>query len=383
MKDNFVTAKRDLDAAALIDGKNLWAARARGMLASRTGDMKGVVDTYTVVLATDPKDAFALGARAEAYRALGHADLAALDAAAAIKLKPDNIGLYLLLANIERTRGNRAAALQAADAVMKANPDNEAAFVVAGRLHAAFGLHDVALRDFDRAIAIKPAAYIYVNRSEIRLKSDVAGRMADYEAALKLDPALPEALFGKANILREQGDNAGALAMMSAIHGDAAENPQLLVQRGILQARLGHAALADKDFADAHAHAKTAAALNNLCWEKAIAGVALTSALADCDAALVLSPDASSILDSRGFALLRLGRLDESIATYDRALAGSPISAPSLFGRAVAEARKGDRAKAALDAEAATKANPDVRAEFATYGVSLPDAGPEAVAKTS
>jgi tetratricopeptide (TPR) repeat protein len=99
--------------------------------------------------------------------------------------------------------------------------------------------------------------------------------------------------------------------------------------------------------------------------------VALESALADCNAALAKAPDVAGYLDSRGLVLLRLGRLDDAIVDYNRALAKSPNMPSSLFGRAVAWARKGDRAKSESDAAAAAKIDPDVRADFERYGVSL------------
>ena len=46
-----------------------------------------------------------------------------------------------------------------------------------------------------------------------------------------------------------------------------------------------------------------------MCWAKAIAGVALGSALADCNAALAKAPNVAGYLDSRGLVLLRLDRL--------------------------------------------------------------------------
>lgn len=73
----------------------------------------------------------------------------------------------------------------------------------------------------------------------------------------------------------------------------------------------------------------------------------------------------AGFLDSRGLALLRLGRFDAAIADFDRALARSPDLARSLFGRAVAWARKGDTARSAADAAAAARIDPDVRAQYA------------------
>jgi len=69
--------------------------------------------------------------------------------------------------------------------------------------------------------------------------------------------------------------------------------------------------------------------------------------------------------------LLRLGRLDDAIADYDHALTKNPNLPTSLFGRAVAWARKGNKAKSEIDAAAALKVDPDIRSEFERYGVKL------------
>ena len=70
---------------------------------------------------------------------------------------------------------------------------------------------------------------------------------------------------------------------------------------------------------------------------------------------------------------LRLGRFDDAIADYDKALAASPNLPTSLFGRAVARARKGETGKAREDAAAARKISPKIRARFEGFGFSLDD----------
>ena len=86
---------------------------------------------------------------------------------------------------------------------------------------------------------------------------------------------------------------------------------------------------------------------------------------------VALAPGSAHILDSRGFVLLRLDRNDEAIATYSRALTLSPKLAPALFGRAVAEARTGDKAGSDRDLAAALALSPKLREEFAGYGVEI------------
>jgi hypothetical protein len=50
----------------------------------------------------------------------------------------------------------------------------------------------------------------------------------------------------------------------------------------------------------------------------------------------------------------------------------APDQAASLFGRGVAWALKGDKAKAAADVVAAEKQAPFVKAQFESFGIALP-----------
>ncbi|MBW8910841.1 MAG: hypothetical protein JF564_02860 [Sphingomonas sp.] len=70
--------------------------------------------------------------------------------------------------------------------------------------------------------------------------------------------------------------------------------------------------------------------------------------------------------------LLKLGRVDEDIEAYDRALALQEDDlADSLFGRAVSFSRKGETAKAELDRAAALLINPDIDEMFRYYGLTM------------
>ena len=123
-------------------------------------------------------------------------------------------------------------------------------------------------------------------------------------------------------------------------------------------------------FADLRTRAKDAGKLNNLCWEKATAGILLESALAECTEALKLRPDSPALLDSLGLTLLRLGRYDEAIGAYDKAIAGG-TGAISLMGRSSAQARKGNASLAEADRKAALAEDPDIGAEAQRFGLSF------------
>lgn len=370
-KGELEAASSDLNSSFAIDPKNVVVFRARGLIAQKRGAWRDAIAAYSSALQLEPSSSFALGHRAEAARAAGDYDAALRDAAAAIELQPGWIDLYLLRANVLRNQGKEVEAIAEAMAVTSANPGNSYAHVVAANIYSTFHKDAEAMRAYDKAIALKPEAYIYLNRSLRRPKTDLAGRRADLDAALKLEPNYTEAIAQKADLQAENGDLTGAISTYSAALQKSPDDLALLLGRGIAYSRSGDAAHADADFQRARGKADEPVTLNNMCWSKAAAGIALESALADCNAALAMAPDVAGFLDSRGLVLLRLGRLDDAIADYNRALAKSPNIPSSLFGRAVAWARKGDRAKSESDAAAAAKSDPDVRADFERYGIKL------------
>ncbi len=370
-KQQYDLASKDLDAASKINPKNAVVFRARGLMAEKTGAFEAAVAAFTASLAIEPNNNFALGRRAYANWAAGHGEAALADATAAIKLAPNSVELYLLRANIYRSQGKRDQELQEATALEVALPGVAFAHVVAGNLYSDLHKDDEATKAYDRALAIKPEAYIYINRAERRAKTDKAGRQADLDAAIKLEPKWTVTLRTKAKFQVEDGDFTGAVATYSLALGASPGDPALLTGRGIAYSRAGDLDHAEQDFAAARAKATKPDLLNTICWAKATAGVALESALSDCDAALAKAPDTAQYLDSRAMVLLRLGRLDDAIADYNRALAKNPRLAASLYGRAVAWARKGDKAKSQADAAMALGIDPEIRATFDRFGVSL------------
>lgn len=366
-KRDYAGAKRDEEAASVIDPKNLIVAHVRGMLAEQKGDHAAAIAAFSEALAINPADAFAFTQRAMAESASGDSEAALRDAAEALKLSPRGGSMHVLRANIFRSQGKTDAAIAEAEA-LTADP-NPYSQVAAGNLLSALGKSADAMQAYARALAVKPEPYIYLSRSQSRPVSDLAGKRADLDAALALDPKYSAALWEKGWLQIRQNDLPGAIATFSSGLATSPDDVNLLQGRGIAYAKSGDTAHADADFEVARAHASGPSSLNTLCWSKATAGVAFASALADCDAALVKAPQNPAILDSRAFVLLRLGRLDDAIAGYDLALVKRPGQAASLYGRGVAWSRKGDKARSDADIAAAMKADPKVKEQFDGYGV--------------
>ncbi len=176
-------------------------------------------------------------------------------------------------------------------------------------------------------------------------------------------------------------DQVAACTSLIGVYGDAPETRSRLalayLSRGTAHKRAGDDARAEPDYREAirlhtipiDAGEKEVLNYNDRCWARAVAGIDVEGALADCNEALRLMPDFGPALDSRAFLHLRGGRFQEAIADYDTAIMGSPQDSWSLYGRAIAKMRLGDTQGAQADIEA-SKAVQDVAPEFAAYGLT-------------
>lgn len=310
--------------------------------------------------------------RAEVNKRAGHSDAALYDADQAIRRDANFAPAYLFRINVFGQRHQTDLAIAEADKIMKLSLSDAFGYVAAGKTYAAYDRPEAAKRAFDKAIETRAEAYIYLNRAQTRPRTDVTARKADIEAGLKLEPGHPDSLIALATVQVESGDKEAATATLQKLTAADADEVYLRISRGVLYAKLGQAARAEADFAYVRAEAEqNAVVLNNMCWQKATANVALESALVDCDRAISLSPTVNAFHDSRGLVLLRLGRLDEAMAAYNRALQDQSESASSLYGRALVWARKGDKRHSAQDASAAEKLSTKIRDRYAGYGLTL------------
>lgn len=362
-------AKADLDAAAAQNPSNSVMLRARGLMAEFNGDCTKAIDFYSQSLTAEPGSEFTLFHRARCEASLSKSDEALADSTKALQKDPSSVDLRVLRANILMLQGKRDLVAAEAEAMTQNNPRSDYAWVAAGKTYAALGQRDKAMEMLGKALAIKPSAYVYINRAEVRRASDTKASLADFDAALKLEPDNEDALSGKAQLLSDAGDYAGALALLDRIKPDP-KNVYLREQRAILLFKTGRKDEATKVFDSIRSTAKTATEFNALCWNKATAGVLLDSALQDCRDALKLRPDTSAYLDSLGMVLLKLGRLDDALAAYNEAIAKNS-SADSLMGRAFVYSRKGDAAHADADAAAARKISARIDDIFAEYGLKF------------
>lgn len=370
-KGDKAAASRDLDAAEKINPLDPVVFRGRGLIAERDGDFTRALPLWTKAIELEPTNEFALAHRVAAFRAIGDQQAALKDIDTILARNPAASGIRLVRFNILRNQGKVDEAMAELRAGIAAAPGETFPYVAAANAAIGIGRRDEGMRFYEQALAIKREAYVYLNRATWREKTDEKGRLADIDAALAIEPSMPAAILAKADLLRDRGDAAGAIPLYDRAIAAAPDRGDVVFARGLAKVRLGQDKAAKPDLAAAAAWAKGSAnRLNSLCWGKATSGILLAEALADCDASLAIEPASAATLDSKGLVLLRLDRAGDAVRAYDQALATAPRQAASLFGRSVAHARLGDRARSDADRAAAIAVSPEIERQFADFGVT-------------
>jgi tetratricopeptide (TPR) repeat protein/predicted aspartyl protease len=238
----------------------------------------------------------------------------------------------------------------------------------------------LAIADYTRAIDLEPTnPGHYRGRATVRM---AAGQpvlaMADLDEALKRQPDDAETLTRRGALYLTTRDPVRAKADFDAAMKLSPGNSSLVAQVGAAYARAGlyEPALHELDgWILAHPKAEDLPQVLNIrCFTRAAWGKELDAALADCDAAMKRDKT-SEVMENRGLVLLRMGRLDESIAQYTAAIRVQPRAAPALYGRGLAELKKGQKAEGEADLAAARAIAPGLAQQYKRFGLAPDDAG--------
>ena len=198
---------------------------------------------------------------------------------------------------------------------------------------------DLALKNFDRALELKPD---FVNalfaRVRLRLKQHIdTGN--DIPTLEKLISPADELRFQLADLYEETGNYTAAV-----LQYDVWINAR--PQDGLV-----------------------AWALNGRCWARATGNLNLDEALTDCNEAVQREIENAGFADSRALVRLRRREFDRAITDYDYALEREPRNATSLYGRGLAKLRKGLAAAGKADLDAATAIDPKIAERYAAWGL--------------
>lgn len=202
----------------------------RGQAYKRSGLFDQALDDTNKALALAPGDANAYIDRGNVYKDKHQFDRALEDYDQAIRLDPKNATAFYDRANFFLDRRQYERSVQDLDQAIRLKPDYASAFDNRCFGRTVLGQLPQALADCNVAVRIAPTANHYDSRALVYLKmKNYTAAIADYDAALQIDPKLDSSLYGRGLAKRMTGDRAGGDA---DIHSAEAITPDIAEQFG-------------------------------------------------------------------------------------------------------------------------------------------------------
>jgi tetratricopeptide (TPR) repeat protein len=179
--------------------------------------------------------------------------------------------------------------------------------------------------------------------AELGRRDDALARL---DAVCRTPAPLPAALALQGRLLVESGDCRGAREAMTkgiALYGDAVDLHYLLAQAWLVDpasSKDGEPEAQARDFAVSELRAVLRVmkdhppALNNLAWLLSRDEATRAEALQCAEAAVGLRPSAAAYVDTLGTVLMRLGRTDQAVAAFRRALGACEAEKGAIERRA-------------------------------------------------
>ena len=223
--------------------------------------------------------------------------------------------------------------------------------------------------------AASKADDFYIKANEKYSKEDYRGAIADYSAAIKIDPKYTDAYYGRGYSRYNLQDYKGAIADYNAAikidpnYADAYNN------RGFARYDLGdkQGAMADYNTAlkidpgNVYAYYNRGTARSELGDKQ--------GAIADYNAALKINPNYANGYYGRGYSRYKLGDNKGAIADYNVALKINPNDANAYYNRGISRSELGDNQGAIADYNAALKINPNDASAYYNRGIVYYDLG--------
>lgn len=362
-------ATRDIDAAARAMPDSVLLHIVRGTIAQRRSDDPTAIAEYARALALEPGNQHALRSRAYIYQRAGNHVAALADAETYIAAYPDSVDGYVLKADLLIGQRQRVGAAAEADRLMRAFPDDPRFLAAAASIYDALADRAHALVAMDGAITRNPDSFaLRLYRAQFRRWDDFAGRRADLDAALLLEPGHGDIITQLALLDFKERKWRDAIARFSSILALEPRDFGLLAYRAMAHLNAGEQALAERDYRTALSSAEGADDFSLICGSFAREGFALDWAMEACNRAVSLNADESRYRANRGLAELRLGRLEPALADFNAAIAADARRADGYYGRALVRQRRGERQAAATDRTEALAIDPGIADTYRSYG---------------
>ena len=217
-------------------GEDLTARYEDGLAHMNAGDLGIAIVEFQKAIQQDPNHLPARVALGTARLKSGDAAGAEKELRVALSMGASNDQVFPLLGNALLAQRKYAQVLETIKSPLAPKTDNFEIAVLRGRAHFELGEREAAGSDFAHATTLAPERPEPVLGQAMIALAETRGEqaLALVERALRLAPRSTEAWFRKGEILRDRGDDAGALTA----YGTA-----LTIDEGALRVRLARAAV--------------------------------------------------------------------------------------------------------------------------------------------
>jgi tetratricopeptide (TPR) repeat protein len=199
-------AVADADKALSLLGNGLHPPKysavayiVKGSVAQSRGELQSAVDAFSKAIEFDQTEAKSWNNRGNAYLQLKQFAEARKDYDKAIELDPTVALFWVNRASVNLRLKDHTASLKDVEEALRLDKSNDSGYYTRGNLYTEQQKYDLALADYNQAIALKPRALYFYGRGRLYLvsgKFDLA--VKDNTDALALDPKNALALGNRA-----------------------------------------------------------------------------------------------------------------------------------------------------------------------------------------
>jgi tetratricopeptide (TPR) repeat protein len=238
-------------------------------------------------------------------------------------------------------RTDPAAALADLDRAVVIDPKNAGAYARRGDCHRALGDPDRALANYRRAVSLDPGAFDvhYTMGAVLALRGELKEALACYDRAIALAPRYVEFYLARGTARETLGDLDRALQDYDRILELDPSREDVRSHRLQCLLRAGHGDRALEETAHRTVELADDPGPFTLLGTIHLAQGRIEEAIASCDRALALAPDHAPALGKRGEAWFQAGDYPRALRDHDRAIALAPGHAAHHIGRANALAK--------------------------------------------
>ncbi len=240
-------AETDLFKLKLINPTNGTTFYNAGVADQRVGDFAKALDDYRTAVRLLPSFAPAHAALGVLLKAQDpNAALAEFNQALALDAQSPALKSR---ASLNLSLGQREAAIHDFDALIARDSSDSLAYLNRGVAKEQLGDLESALEDYDRSIAVAPSASAHFDRANLYLQLDQPQKaIADFTAALALDPKNIKALIGRADVNYGARRLAESREDYTRVIESQPENADAFFKRGSVYFDMGDFAAAYRDY---------------------------------------------------------------------------------------------------------------------------------------